>query len=95
MDPRYGNTQLKLTGTRNSFINRQVNMNEYIIIIKKMVCSYPFVVRLSQIGKLNSSLGVPKPSYMLEIIHPMDIDFLGKAIENLGGESLVDRAGFN
>ena len=54
-----------------------------------MVRSYPFVVRLSQIGKLNSSLGVPKPSYMLEIMHPMHIDFSGKAIENLGGESLV------
>ena len=55
-----------------------------------MVCSYPFVVRLSQIGKLNSSLRVPEPSYMLEIIHPMHIDLLGKAIENLGCESLVD-----
>ena len=56
-----------------------------------MVCSYPFVVRLSKIGKLNSSLGVPESSYMLEIMHPMHINFLGKAIENLGGESLVDR----
>ena len=55
-----------------------------------MVRSYPFVVRLSQIGKLNSSLRVPEPSYMLEIKHPMYIDFLGKAIENLGGDSLVD-----
>ena len=60
-----------------------------------MVHSYPFVVRLSQIGKLNSSFGVTKPSYMLEIIHPMNIDFLGKAIENLGSESLVDRTGFD
>ena len=60
-----------------------------------MVCSYHFVVRLSQIGKLNSSLGVPELSYMLEIIHPMHIDFLGKAIENLGGKSLVDQTGFN
>ena len=55
-----------------------------------MVHSNPFVVRLSQIGKLNSSLGVPKLSYMLEIMHLMHIDFLGRAIENLGGESLVD-----
>ena len=55
-----------------------------------MVHSYPFVVTLSQIGKLNSSLGVPEPSYKLEIIHPMNIDFLGKAIENLGVKSLVD-----
>ena len=58
-----------------------------------MVHSYPFVVRISQIGKLNSSLGVLEPSYMLEIMNPMHIDFLGKAIENLGGESLVDRTG--
>ena len=55
-----------------------------------MVCSYPFIVRLSQIGKLNSSLGVPEPSYMLEMIHLKHIDFMGKAIENLGGESLAD-----
>ena len=47
--------------------------------------SYPSVVRLSQISKLNSSLGVPEPSYMLEIMHQMHIDILGKAIENLGG----------
>ena len=60
-----------------------------------MVHSYPFVVRLSHIGKLNSSLGVPELSYMLEIIHPMHIDFLGKAIENLGGKPLDDRTGFN
>ena len=46
---------------------------------------YASVVRLSQIGKLNSSLGVLKLSYMLEIMHQMHIDFLGKAIENLGG----------
>ena len=55
-----------------------------------MVRSYPFIVRLSRICKLNSSLGVSKLSYMLEIMHPMHIDFLGKAIENLGGKSLVD-----
>ena len=60
-----------------------------------MVCSYPFIVRLIQIGKLNSSLGVLKPSYTLEIVYPLHIDFLGKAIENLGGESLVDQTGFD
>ena len=60
-----------------------------------MVRSYPFVVRLSRIGKLNSSLGVPEPSYMLEIMHPMHIDFLGKDIENLGGKSLVERTVFS
>ena len=57
--------------------------------------SYPFIVRLFQIGKLNSSLGVPEPSYMLDIMHLMHIDFLGKAIENLEGESLVDQIVFN
>ena len=60
-----------------------------------MVRSYHFVVRLSQIGTLNSSLGVPEPSYMIEIIHPMHIDFMGKDIENLRGEALVDRTGSN
>ena len=50
-----------------------------------MVRSYPSVVRLSQIGKLNSSLGVSEPSYMLEIMYQMHIDSLGKAIENFGG----------
>ena len=50
-----------------------------------MVCSYLSVVKLSQIGKLNSSLGVPEPSYMLEIMYQMHIDSLGKAIETLGG----------
>ena len=50
-----------------------------------MVRSYPFVVRLSQLGKLNLRLGVPESSYMLEIMHQMHIDFFGKAIENLGG----------
>ena len=60
-----------------------------------MVCSYHFIIRLTQIGKLNSSLGVLEPSYMLEIVHPMHIDFLGKAIENLGGESLIDQTRFD
>ena len=50
-----------------------------------MVCYYPSVVRLSEIGKLNSSLGVLELSYMIEITHQMHIDILGKAIENLGG----------
>ena len=50
-----------------------------------MVSSYPSIVRLSQIGKLNSSLGVPEMSYRLEIMYQMHIDCLGKVIENLGG----------
>ena len=51
----------------------------------KRVRSYPSVVKLSQIGKLNSSLGVPEPSYILKIMYQMHIDSLGKASENLGG----------
>ena len=47
--------------------------------------SYPSVVRLFQVGELNSSLGVPEPSFMLEITFLMHIGFLGKAIINLGG----------
>ena len=47
--------------------------------------SYPSIVRLSQIGKLKSSLGVQESSYMLEIMYQRNIDSLGKAIENLGG----------
>ena len=46
--------------------------------------SYLSVVRFFQIGELNSSLGVSKPSYMLEITYQMHIGFLGKATENLG-----------
>ena len=47
--------------------------------------SYPSVVRLFQVGELNSSLGVPEPSYMIEIMYIMHIGVLGKAIENLRG----------
>ena len=51
----------------------------------KKVRSYPSVVIFFELGKLNSSLGVPELSYMLEIMYQMHIDSLGKAIENLGG----------
>ena len=47
--------------------------------------SYHLVVRIFQIGELNLSLGVLEPSYMLEIMTQLHIDFLGKVIENLGG----------
>ena len=47
--------------------------------------SYPSVVRLFQVGELNSTLGVSEPSYMIEIMYIMDIGFLGKAIKNLRG----------
>ena len=49
------------------------------------VHSYPFVVRFSQLGELNSSLGASEPRYTLEVIYSMHIGSLGKAIEYLGG----------
>ena len=50
-----------------------------------MVRSYPSVVRLFQIGGLNSSLGVSKLSCTLGIMYQMHIGPLGMAIEDLGG----------
>ena len=50
-----------------------------------MVHSYPLVVSLFQIGELNLSLVVMEPGYMLEIMNQLQIDFLVKVIENLGG----------
>ena len=47
--------------------------------------SHPYVVRFFQIGELDSSLGVPEPSYMLKTTYHLHIGFLGKAIVNLGG----------
>ena len=49
------------------------------------VCSYPFVVRFSQLGELNSSLGPSEPRYTLGVIYSMHIRSLGKVIEYLGG----------
>ena len=49
------------------------------------VRSYPFVVRFSQLGELNSSLGASEPRYTLEVIYSMHIGSLGKAIEYLRG----------
>ena len=57
------------------------------------MCSYPSVVRFSQLGELNSSLGGGggggggglEPRYTLEVIYSMHIGSLGKAIEYLGG----------
>ena len=51
----------------------------------KTVRSYPFVVSFSQLGDLNSSLGVSEPRYTLEVIYPTHIGSLGKVIEYLGG----------
>ena len=52
---------------------------------KQTVRSYPFVVRFSQLGELNSSLGASEPRYKLEIIYLTHIGSLGKVIEYLGG----------
>ena len=49
------------------------------------VRSYPFVVRFSQLGELNSSLGASEPRYTLGIIHSTHIGSLGKVIEYLRG----------
>ena len=54
-----------------------------------MVRSYPFVVRLFQIGELNLSLGVLELGYMLEIMNQLHIDLWGKVIESLGGLSCL------
>ena len=47
--------------------------------------SYPFVVRFSQLGELNSSLGASEPKYTLEDIYSTQIGSLGKVIEYIGG----------
>ena len=51
----------------------------------KTVRSYPFVVRFSHLGELNSSLGASEPRYTLEVIYSTYIGSLGKVIEYLGG----------
>ena len=50
-----------------------------------MVRSYHFVVSFSQLGELNSSLGVSESRYTLEIIYLTHIGSLGKVIEYIGG----------
>ena len=47
--------------------------------------SHPSVVRFSQLGELNSSLGASEPRYILEVIYSTHIGFLGKVIEYIGG----------
>ena len=49
------------------------------------VCSYPFVVRFSQLGELSSSLGASEPRYTIEAIYSTHIGSLGKVIEYLKG----------
>ena len=51
----------------------------------KMVRSYPFVVRFSQLGELNSSLGASELKCTLEVIYLTHIGSLGKVIEYFGG----------
>ena len=47
--------------------------------------SYHFVVRFSQLGELNSSLGASAPKYKLQVIYSKHIGSLGKVIEYIGG----------
>ena len=51
----------------------------------KTVRSYPFLVRFSQLGELNSSLEVSEPKCTLEVIYLTYIGSLGKAIEYIRG----------
>ena len=51
----------------------------------KTVRSYPFLVRFSQLGELNSSLGASEPKYTLEVNYLTYIGSLGKIIEYFGG----------
>ena len=46
-----------------------------------MVRSDPFIVRFSQLGELNSSLGASESKCTLEVIYLMHIGSLGKVIE--------------
>ena len=78
MNPRYRDTQLKLIGI--SFLSCLGSLT-----LIKRVRSYPSVVRILQMDELTSSLGVPEPRYILEIMKQLHIDLWGKVIENLGG----------
>ena len=78
MNPRYRDTQLKLIGI--SFLSCLGSLT-----LIKRVWSYPSVVRILQMDELTSSLGVPEPRYILEIMKQLHIDLWGKVIENLGG----------
>ena len=44
----------------------------------KMVRSYPFLVRFSQLGELNSSLGALEPKCTLEVIYLTHVGSFGK-----------------
>ena len=59
------------------------------------VHSYPFVVRSSQLGELNSSLGASEPRYTLEVIYSMHIGSLGRLLNTLEAEALVTFTDFN
>ena len=83
INPRYRDTWLKLIGT--SFLSYSVTLSENNNNNNNKVRSYPFLVRLVQIGELKLSLGVLELCYMLEIMNRLHIDLLGKVIENLGG----------
>ena len=51
----------------------------------KTVRFYPFLVRFSQLGELNSSLGASEPKCTLEVIYLTHIGSLGKVIEYFRG----------
>ena len=57
--------------------------------------SYPSVVRFSQLGELNSSLGVSEPRYMLEVTYSKHIVCFWERLLNTSEvEALVNRTEF-
>ena len=57
--------------------------------------SYPFIVRFSQLGELNSSLGASEPMYKLEVIYSTHIGSLRKLLNTSEVEALVNYIEFN
>ena len=62
---------------------------------KRTVRSYPFVVRFSQLGELNSSLGASEPRYKLEVIYSTHIGSLRRLLNTLEVEAFVNYTEFN
>ena len=56
--------------------------------------SYPSVVIFSQLGELNSSLGVSEPRYMLEVTYSMHIVFWERLLNTSEVEVLVNCTAF-
>ena len=57
--------------------------------------SYPSVVRFSQLGELNSSLGALEPRYILEVIYSNSHRVLGRLLNTSEVEALVNCTEFN